>query len=135
MNFRFLSIVLVAFLAAGPALADNNRTIECTNFLALAATSDDTVLAIAPEGGAKVLAVSCQGDADITTPPVISFEDSAGNAVTHGTLTCAENGANASWVPTTAANNFVKGEGIVFDVDNASTTAVEVVCVLLETKD
>lgn len=135
MNFRFLSILLIAFLVAGPALADNSRVPVCTSYLALASTSDDTVLAIAPPGGAKVLAVGCQGDADITTPPVISFEDSGGTAVTHGTLTCAENGANITWVPATAANTFLQGEGIVFDVDNSSTTAVEVVCVLLETRD
>lgn len=134
-KIKFASILAsLIFFVAGQAMADTNRIEICTSYLALASTSDDTVLAIAPPGGATVLAVACQGDADITTPPVISFEDSAGNAVTHGTLTCAENGANVTWIPATGANTFLAGEGIVFDVDNSSTTAVESVCVQLKVK-
>lgn len=136
MNKRkLIAFSLLALFLAGPAAADNNRQLVCASYLSLASTNDDTVLAIAPPGGAKVLAIGCGGDADITTPGAISFEDSAGNAVTASTLVCAENGANLTWAPATAGNTFLAGEGIVFDIDNGMTTAAITVCAYIETRD
>jgi hypothetical protein len=131
---RFLITLLVAMFVAFPAFADVDDTVVCTSFVGLAATDDDQPLFIAPYGGAEVLRVGCLHDADLATPAQISFEDGGGTAVTHATLTCAENGAALTWIPATGANGLVAGEALVFDVDNSSTTGDTVVCAQVRAK-
>lgn len=133
MRFLITLLALVAF--ASPALADQDLETICTSFVNLSAGDDDMPLFIAPRTGAKVVRVGCLHDANLATPAQISFEGGNGNeAVTHATLTCAENGASLTWIPTTGTNGIGNGESLLFDVDNTMTTGDTVVCAQVEAK-
>lgn len=131
---KIFALSLLGFFLAGPAMADNTRQIECIAVAALASTNNNSAFGLAPKGGATMLRATCYTDANATTPAVISFEDGAANDVTHATLTCGENGTTPTWIPATAANTFLEGEPIVFDVDNSSDTQQYTICVELKTK-
>jgi hypothetical protein len=66
-----------------------------------------------------VVAGGCHCRGTCSTAAQISFEDRAGNAMTHGTITCSTGTGNTTFVSVTAANSLSAGEGVAFDTDNA----------------
>jgi len=124
---KYFAILLAALFVAAPAFADSDVQTICTSFVALAATDDNQPLLAAGPVSPTVVRVGCAGIADVATPAAISFENAAGTALTHATLTCAEAGAAMAWQPITAGG--IGPNGILaFDVDNSSTTGDVVVC-------
>lgn len=125
-----ISIALLVLFFALPASADRPAVWRvCDTFLSLAATDDDTPVAIAPQGGAKLRRAGCYTDADAVTPAQLSFEDQDANATT-GTVTCGENGVDeVTFTTMTLGHYFAEGEAILFDIDNGSDTQDYVVCV------
>lgn len=85
----------------------------------LAAADDNQEIWVNGPDAVTVVNVGCHCAGTCSTPAEISFEDRAGNALTHTTLTCGTGTGVSSFVAVTSTGGLVAGEGLRFDVDNA----------------
>ena len=115
------------------AVSRNAFSSVCLPFENLRA-SDTNIEMWMPPGAVVVRSVYCHCNGTCTTPAQISFEDRAGNAMTHALLACSTGSTNSTIVPVTAGGALVVGEGLRFDVDNAVSPETDqyLICAQIE---
>ena len=90
----------------------------------LANTDDNFLFWVAPSN-VTITKVGCKYCGTGTTPATIALEDDGGNAMTHGAVTCVNQGTVVTFVDVTAANALISGEGLRFDVTNTPNPATD----------
>ena len=95
----------------------------------LSASDDNFIIPAKHTTAITITKVWCKCQGTCTTPAQISFEDESGNAMSHGTLTCAEvgetpdeGGANGGLETVDSGGGLSAYESMAFDVDNTPTT-------------
>jgi hypothetical protein len=90
----------------------------------LANTDDNFLFWIAPTN-LTITKVGCKYCGAGITPATIALEDDAGNTMTHGTVTCVNQGTAVTFIDVTAANGLITGEGLRFDTTNTPNPATD----------